>query len=231
MYLRFRIAFATSALFLAYVAHAQTAPDAQLATHPSPAILPSAILQSAISDVQGTTSSLNISKWKAPESIRAAAQENVDSIQRDLGNTLPSLLAKADASPESVPPSFAVYRNLDALYDVLLRVDEVASIAAPSGEADAVSSSLQRLEAARSQLGDSILHASQHREAQIVVLETAVKSADVAPPAPKKEIIVDDGPVKTHTRRIRSKTAKKKPETKPASAKPAAAAPTKSPGH
>jgi hypothetical protein len=171
----------------------------------------SAILQPALSDVQSTTSGLNISRWKAPGSIREAAQQNIDSIQRDLGNTLPGLIAQADAAPGAVSPSFAVYRNLDALYDVLLRVSETANLAAPDNEAVSIANSLQKLEAARTQLGDSILHLSQRNEAQLVTLVAAVKSAKAAAAAQKRETVVDDGPVKTPAKRTRKKAAPKKP--------------------
>lgn len=202
-----RLAFAVFTLSLSVTSPGQTvAAGAQPIVRPS-----SAILQPALSDVQSTTSGLNISRWKAPGSIREAAQQNIDSIQRDLGNTLPGLIAQADAAPGAVSPSFAVYRNLDALYDVLLRVSETANLAAPDNEAVSIANSLQKLEAARTQLGDSILHLSQRNEAQLVTLVAAVKSAKAAAAAQKRETVVDDGPVKTPAKRTRKKAAPKKP--------------------
>jgi hypothetical protein len=89
------------------------------------------MVQPALLDVQRTVGSLNTGRWKAPNEVRAAADRNVSSIQRDLVETLPNLLNQADAASGSVPPAFAVYRNIDALYDVLLRVSQTASLAAP----------------------------------------------------------------------------------------------------
>ena len=217
MCLQFRAPSIVLTLFLAAAAHGQVAPDA-----PSTAPVPSAILQPALSNVQITTSALNISRWKAPGSVREAAQQNVDSIQRDLGNTLPSLLAQADSATDSVPPSFAVYRNLDALYDVLLRVSETANLAASDNEADSIASSLRKLEAARAALGDAILHTSQRHEAQIAVLRAQARTVRVVPEAQKRETIVDDGPAGTPARRVRKKTTPKKPAQKPAPGTPAA---------
>jgi hypothetical protein len=210
------IASAILALSFAVVAQGQTAAGGPSTAHSSPIVLPSTILQPALSDVQSTTEGLSISKWKAPGEARAAAQENVDSIQRDLGNALPSLLAQADAAPGSVPRCFAVYRNVDALYDVLLRISEEANFSAPSSEAAAVSSSLQRLEAARSELGDAILQISQHHEEQLAALESEVRVAKAAPAVEKKEVVIDDGPVKTSARRTKKKTTHKEPAPKPA---------------
>jgi hypothetical protein len=143
------------------------------AAAPQPTIPSSSIVQPAMTEVERSISALNISRWKAPGQVKSAAQQDTGSIQRDLSDTLPGLLSKADAAPTTVPPAFVVYRNIDALYDVLLRVSETASLAAPQGESDALFSSLNKLEAARSQLGDAILNASQQREDQVVRLRCA----------------------------------------------------------
>jgi hypothetical protein len=204
------------ALSFAVAANGQTAAPAA-----APMVPPSAILQPALSDVQSITTDLNISRWKAPGSVRQAAQENVDSIQRDLGNTLPGLIAQADAAPAAVSPSFAVYRNLDALYDVLLRVSETANLAAPDNEANAAAAALQRLESARSQLGDSILHNSLRNEAEIVALAAAARAAKVAPDTHKSEAVIDDGPAQAPAKHTTKKTTQKRPATKPAAGTPA----------
>lgn len=193
------------------------AADAQPATPAPTAVAPSSILQPALSNVQSTTSSLNISKWKAPGSVRQAAQRDVDSIQNDLGRTLPNLLASADAAPASIPPSFAVYRNVDALYDVLLRVSETADLAASENEASSVADALQRLEAARTQLGDAILGMSQRQEAQIVALVAEVRAAKPTEAAQSHGTVIDDGPAKaTTTSKTKKKVPAKKPAPKPA---------------
>lgn len=174
----------------------------------------SALLRPALANVQGTTAAINISKWKASREVREASLADVESIQRDLGGTLPALMAQADAAPRSIPPAFAVYRNLDALYDVLLRVSQTAELAGPSREAAALASSLKRLEAARTALGDSILNTSRSHEERIVSLEAAARTARTAPEREKREtVVVDDGPVKHHTR-TRRKIVHKKPEQK-----------------
>src|ERR1700757_4361284 len=122
-------------------------PGAETAPVPRPNI--SSIVQPAIIEVQRSVSALNIPRWKAPGEVRNIAQQNSASIQRDLSDTLPGLLTQADAAPGAVSPSFSVYRNIDALYDVLLRVYQTASLAAPQNEADSLGSALQKLEAAR----------------------------------------------------------------------------------
>jgi hypothetical protein len=171
-----------------------------------------------MTEVQRSISALNIPRWRAPGEVKNAAQQNTASIQRDLSDTLPGLLSKADAAPTNVPPAFAVYRNIDALYDVLLRVSETASLAAPQGEADALFSSLNKLEGARSQLGDAILNASQQREDQVVKLEAAVRAAAAAAQAqapPPKTTVVEDGAAPPSTAKKKKKPAAKPPATNP----------------
>ncbi|MBB6142954.1 hypothetical protein HNQ77_000898 [Silvibacterium bohemicum] len=177
-----------------------------------------AIVQPALQDVQSTAGALNTGRWKAPGEVRAATDRNLSSIQRDLVETLPGLIAQADGAAGSIAPSFAVYRNIDALYDVLLRVDQTAMLAAPDNEASAIASSLDRLESARKQLGDVIVSAAQAREAQIVKLQAAVKAAAAAIPAPPpaKAAVVDDGPVQPAVKKKRKPAAQKAPAPTPA---------------
>jgi hypothetical protein len=200
----------------------QAPAGAEAAPAPRPSV--SSVVHPALMEVQRSIAGLNIPKWKAPGDVRNVAQQNSASIQRDLSDTLPGLLTQADAAPGTVSPSFSVYRNIDALYDVLLRVYQTASLAAPQNEADSVGSALQRLEAARRQLGDTILSDSKEHEAQIVQLQAALKAAtavQVQAPPPKTAVI-DDGPTPPAPKK------KKKPAAKP----PAANSTTQTPpGH
>lgn len=176
---------------------------------------PSDLLHPALSQVSQAIVSLNISRWKAPSEVRAATQQNVDSIQRDLNNTLPGLLSTADAAPASTSAVFPVYRNIDALYDVLLRVSETAMLAASQNEATSITDALSKLESARSDLGNSILDSSKKSEAEVVQLRASLqKAAAVQAAPPPKTTIVNDGPAASTTKR------KKKPATPPANSQP-----------
>jgi len=171
---------------------------------------PSDLLHPALSQISQTIVSLNISRWKAPGEVRGATQQNVDSIQRDLNNTLPGLLATADAAPGSVSAVFPVYRNIDALYDVMLRVSQTAMLAAPDNEANSVNDALAKLESARNDLGNAILNNSKSNEAEVVKLRASIQqAATVQSVTPPKTTIVNDGPATTTSTVKR----KKKPAT------------------
>lgn len=173
----------------------------------------SVILQPALAAVQQSVNAVYTVRWKAPNEVRSDAQQNLSSIQRDLAETLPGLLNQADNASGAVSPVFAVYRNIDALYDVLLRVEQTAILAAPDQEAQSLSNALAQLDAARKQLGGIIDQNAQDREAQIVKLQAAVKTTSAAAPSPAaaKPNVVDDGPAAAPVKK------RKKPAAKPTS--------------
>jgi hypothetical protein len=94
-----------------------------------------------------------------------------------------------------------VYRNVDALYDTLLRVVETADLAAPSSEANALEAALSSLENARAQVGDAILSGAQVQQDQLIRLRTAIRAAEAAERAPVKTTVVSDYGQTRQTRR------------------------------
>ena len=200
------------------IAYCQTAaPPAASSNQSAPAApKPSELLNPTLSQISQTIVGLNISRWKAPGEVRSATQQNADSIQRDLSGTLPGLLSTADAAPASVSAVFPVYRNIDALYDVLLRISETAELAAPPNEISSLSSALSKLESGRTDLANAILNASKNTETEVVKLQASIQQAAAAHPAPPPATtVVDDGPAKTTP-------AKRKKKPAPATAAPPA---------
>jgi hypothetical protein len=180
---------------------------------PANATSVSATLRPALAEVSQSLGSVSIRHWKAPNDVKSAADQDVQSIQRDLNGTLPGLIDQADAASGSVPPAFAVYRNVDALYDTLLRVVLTANLAAPEDEANSLQAALSSLESARTTLGQSILNASQAQQSELVRIRTALARAATVQRAPVTTTVVDDGPVKDSTKHRHTK--------KPTSTKPA----------
>jgi hypothetical protein len=189
------------------------------AADPAPAALSSA-LRPALSQVSQAISSIDIRHWKAPGSVRSAADGDVSSIQRDLTGTLAGLMSQAEAAPSSIPSSFAVYRNVDALYDTLLRVVETADLSAPDQDAMALEAALKQLEEARSDLGARILAATQAQQNEVIRLRTVVARAAAAPPPPAKTIVVDDGPAKKEKKEVHHHHTTKTTKPEDSNAKP-----------
>src|ERR1700735_4343112 len=79
-------------------AHGQAA----TAPPPAPTAFPVANLRPALANVQNTIANLSVSHWKAPAETRAAVQQDIGSMQRDLNATLPGLVAQAEANPAAL---------------------------------------------------------------------------------------------------------------------------------
>ena len=171
-------------------------------------------LRPALANVQTAITNLNVGHWKAPNDIRGATQQDVASMQRDLTTTLPPLLAQADTAASAqgaaaLAPAFAVFRNLDALYDVLLRVTETAGLAGSASDASNLEDARAGLEDGRAKLGAWLLQAIGAQDAQVVRLQAPAARPPAAAPAAPNKIVVNDGPDNT-------KSHKKKPPTTPA---------------
>ncbi len=205
-----------SMMFLAAspVVYAQAAAAASptAAVPPTP-VFAVASLRPALANVQTAIANLGIAHWKVSGATRAATEQDVASMQRDLTTTLPGLMAQADVVPANgtvaLSPSFAVFRNLDALYDVLLRVTETAALAGSSSDANILEEARAGLEDARGKLGAWLLQSITAQDAQIASAQVHVSHQPPPPPAGPTKIVVDDGP-------DNPKPHKKKPPVNPA---------------
>ncbi len=81
-------------------------------------------LEATSKDTQADLVKLRIEHWKTDNACKRQALANVDSIQRNLQGALPEIIGQLRAAPEDLPTTFKLYRNLDALYDVLGSVVE-----------------------------------------------------------------------------------------------------------
>ena len=175
-------------------------------------------LEATSKSTQADLSKLRIERWKTDGAMKKQALENVDSIQRNLQGALPEIIGQLRAAPEDVPATFKLYRNLDALYDVLGSVVESAGAFGSKDDLQSLSNDLNSFEGTRKQLAERIENLSAAKEAEIARLRTDLKTAQAAvPAAPPKKIVVDDNePAK-------KPPVKKKPATtttKPTAAKP-----------
>ncbi len=173
---------------------------------------PSAILQPALDGLQRTLGLLRTDKWKASGEVRKEAEANIGSIRRDLESTLPPLLATADGGPDSVARMLPVFRNVEALYDVLLRVAAAGDLAAPGQQSAAIEEARARLEEGRRALGDRLQAVAVAEEQQVRDLQAAVHAV---PAAAAPVACVPQPPVKKHG------SGRRKTVKKPAAALPA----------
>ena len=196
--------FCGSCAALAAQSPAVTQPRTEV---PPPRTMPSSLMQPALDILQQTLGQLRPEKWKVSDTVRQEMTADLGSIRRDLETTLPPLLTAADNAPGSVSQLLPAYRNVEALYDVLLRVAQTGSIAAPNQQSAALERARASLEDGQRALGDRLKSAALAEEQQVRSLQVALRAV---PPAP--------APVACPTPPV----AKKRPRHRKTAAKPAA---------
>jgi hypothetical protein len=159
---------------------------------------------------------LRIEKWKTDSNTKRSTSADVDSLQRNLQNALPEIIAQLRASPENVGATFKLYRNLDALFDVLGPVVESAGAFGSKDEFQSVQNDLSAIERSRRELAER-METTQVRDLQ----------AAAAPPpvAPKKVVVDDTEPPK---KVVKKKTVPKPPKPSPSTTTPTSSTTTTS---
>ncbi len=214
----------TSAVLLSIISMlpaigAAQAPAASAPAAPAGAGTPSSLLQPALGSLQTTVASLRTDKWKSG-TVRTEAAANINSIQKDIVETLPPLLSAADSAPDANSKMLPVSRNIDALYAVLLRVWDGARTAGSPDQVAQLQQAMTSLESARHALINRMEDVAEAQEKQIGTLQSTLKAqaaAVAAMPAPVAQPCTPPPPAK--------KVVKKKPKPAAAATPTPAAAP------
>ncbi len=179
---------------------AQTAPaspgTASTASASMTAILPDLEkLKAAAAQANTEIGRMRIDKWKADGESKRQAQGNAESIQRNLTSALPVLIDNVRSSPQDLPACFKLYRNLNALYDVMESLTESAGAFGPKPDYEALAQQVQVVDSVRRDLGDALERLTVATQSDLNQLRTQVQAlqhAAAAVPPPPKKIIVDD---------------------------------------
>lgn len=157
---------------------------------------------------------MRIERWKTDSGTKRQTQANVESVERNLQNALPEIINQLRASPEDLTATFKLYRNLDALYDVLGSLVESAGAFGSKDEFQSLSNDLTAIERARRSLADRLENLTAAKEAELNRLRAQMKAQAPATTSPKKVVVDDTEPPK-------KPAAKKKPKTTKPPATPA----------
>src|SRR3984893_2192446 len=182
-------------------------------------------LEDASKATQADLPKLRIERWKTDGSTKKQALANVDSIQRNLHGALPEIIGQLRAAPENLSATFKLYRNLDALYDVLGSVVESAGAFGPKDDFQELSNDLNAFESSRRTLGERLENLTFTKENEIARLRTDLRAAQAAIPAtpPQKTVVDDTQPAKKPAPKkkpVPKKPAIPPPQTPPASQPP-----------
>jgi len=178
-------------------------------------------LEQTSQSMQRDLSALRIEKWKTDANTKRRSQADCASIQRNLQTALPEILAELRNSPDSLPSTFKVYRNLDALYDVFVSLAESTGAFGSRDEYQGLQNDLGSIENSRRMFADRMETLAGSKETELsklrADLQTARASEKVAAP-PKKTVVDDTEPAKQPAKK---KSLHKVPKPPPANAAPA----------
>ncbi len=178
-------------------------PSSAVAASPNPggtsmtSILPDLDrLQAAASQATLDIGRMRIEKWKADGESKRQAQSNADSVQRNLTTALPGLIEAARSSPQDLTAEFKLYRNLNALYDVMGTLTEAAGAFGPKSDYEALTEQFQAFASVRRSLGDALEQLTASTQSELTQLRNQIRAQQTAAAAataslPKK-VVVDD---------------------------------------
>lgn len=183
-------------------------------------------LEQVSQTTQADLGKLRIEKWKTDGATKRQSDGDVQSIQRNLQTAMPQIISQLRGAPESLPQTFRLYRNLDALYDVFSSVVESAGAFGSKDEFQTLQNDLNGIEKSRHSLADRTEALSTAKENELAQLRMQLRNAmATVNAAPPKKVVVDDTqPVKKPPKKKASKT-KIAPATPPASPTQQAPAP------
>jgi hypothetical protein len=163
---------------------------------------------------QNTASDLRhvrVEKWKTDERYKSQARANAESLQRNLTEAVPALIQQVRTNPSSLAANVKLYRNLNAVFDVLSSFSESAGAFGSKDDYNALASDAENLDKIRRSLADQLEQMASLQDAEVARLTAQMRSQQAAAAAagPPKRVVVDDNaPAKKST------STKKKPAAK-----------------
>jgi hypothetical protein len=196
-----------------------------------PADLGSALsnIDQAAQAATGGLKSLRIDKWKTDSGTKQQAQQNADSLSRNLTAALPGMIQQVRANPASLGAQFKLYRNLNALFDVMSTMTEAAGTFGPKSEYQALAGPLNTFDQARLALANRLENSTAQQDTETTRLRAQLQQAQAAAAAaqaqiPPKKIVVDD-----NAPAPKKKSSAKKKSSTSTTATPSTAKPTNPP--
>ncbi len=152
-------------------------------------------LQAAASQATADIGHMRIEKWKVDSESKRQAQSNADSVQRNLTSALPGLIETVRSAPQDLNAEFKLYRNLNALYDVMGTLAEWAGAYGPRSDYEALAEHFQVMASVRRDLGEALERLTAATQTELTQLRSQVRAQQqvaATPAAPPKKVVVDD---------------------------------------
>lgn len=133
-------------------------------------------LQAAASQATTVVEGLRIAQWKTKSDARNAAQANADSVQRNLTSALPGMIDAVRSAPDDVNAEFKLYRNLNALYEVLGTLTEATRVFGQRNDYQDLSQPLRTISSIRRGLGENLEQLTAATQNQLSQMRIQIKS-------------------------------------------------------
>lgn len=145
---------------------------------------------------------LSVKKWKTDSAVKDQVQHDISSIQSNVSATLPPLLSQVRSAPDNTAVIFRLYRNVDALVDVVRGLAESAGAFGPKNEFETLQSDSQSLASVRSTLASQLEAVATAKESAFAAMKSQLAQAQAnAAAAPPRKIIVDEDTPKKKPRK------------------------------
>lgn len=169
-------------------------------------------LEQAAGNLRVDLAHLRVDKWKTDSRSKQQAQDNAQSLDRNLQLALPGIIQQVEAAPTSLAARFKLYRNVNALYDVLSGLTESAGAFGPKEDFASLQNDASAFDTLRRQMGDRLESLAAQKDEQISRMAAQAR-VEAAPAEPPKKIVIDDTAPEKKTA-VKPK-AKKKAAPKP----------------
>src|SRR5579872_687094 len=160
-------------------------------------------LQQTAQATNAGLSHLRVDKWKADGDAKAATQERVDSLVRNLTSALPTLIQETRKNPTDIGVVFKLYRNLNALYDVLNSVAEATGALGPKQDADTLAAQTAAFQNEQRAVADYLEKLTVDTQKELVRYRTQPRPAVT----PNKIVIDDSATTKPTPKKVRKKAS------------------------
>lgn len=156
--------------------------------------------QSAALDI----AKLRIEKWKADSQDKQQAQSDADSVERNLTQALPGMTGAVRNAPQDLAANFKLYRNLNALYDVMKTLTEASAAFGPKQDYQMLTQYSDMIDGYRRNLADYLETLAASKDAELTRLRAQARTVQTATPT-KKVIIDDNAPTPKKTTKKKAK--------------------------
>jgi len=159
---------------------------------------------------------VRVDKWKTDDRFKNQAKANSESLQRNLTAAMPTLIQAVRTNPNSIAAAVKLYRNLNAVYDVLESFSESTGAFGSKDDYNALARDTANLDNIRRSLADQLEQMATAHDAQRIANEVAAQAQQQqAAAAPPKRVIVDDNAPAKKSTTTKKKTTTTKPAANP----------------